>query len=87
MKTDDGLVKLAEEFGIDVDKLKGLVRFVNSPSVDKASKRRAPGSKKGEDLWVANVGSFFFLVFWRDLIIPPTCGIAQAVWVEAGIRS
>jgi len=54
VKTYDELVKLAEEFKIDVDKLRGLVRFVNSPSVDKASIRSAPGSKQGEDLWVAN---------------------------------
>jgi len=54
MKTHEELVKLAEEFKIDVDKLKGLVKFVNSPSVDKASIRPAPGTKKGEDLWVAD---------------------------------
>lgn len=66
VKTHDGLVKLAEEFKIDVDKLKGLVRFVNSPSVDKASIRRAPGSKKGEDLWVANVGVFYFIFLKKN---------------------
>ena len=62
MKTHDELANLAEEFKIDLNKLKGLVRFVNSPSVDKASIRPAPGTKKGEDSWVANVSRFCWLV-------------------------
>jgi hypothetical protein len=58
--TQEELVKLAEEFKIDVDKLRSLASVVNSPSVDKASIRPAPGTKKGEDLWIANVSAFSF---------------------------
>lgn len=85
VKTHDELVKLAEEFKIDVNKLKNLIRFVSSPSVDKTSIRPAPGSKRGEDLWVANVGiilllsaagsNFFFcrLFGWKLVLDPEAC--------------
>ena len=56
--THEELVALAEEFKIDADKLKSLARFVNSPSVDEASIRPAPGSKKDEDVCIVNVGFF-----------------------------
>jgi hypothetical protein len=58
--TQEELVKLAEEFKIDVDKLRSLASVVNSLSVDKVSIRPAPGTKKGEDLWIANVSAFSF---------------------------
>jgi len=54
VKTHDELVRLADEFKIDVDKLKNLVGFVNTPSVDKASIRSAPRSKQGKDSRAAN---------------------------------
>ena len=54
MKTPEEEATLAEEFKIDVERLRSLARFVNSPSVDKARIRPAPGSK-GEDNLIATV--------------------------------
>ena len=68
---------LADEFKIDADRLSSLGRFVNSPSVDEASIRPAPGSKKAEDVFIANVGIFFkekrqsdlfSLLFWTGCL-------------------
>ncbi|CCL99234.1 uncharacterized protein FIBRA_01249 [Fibroporia radiculosa] len=40
LTTQEELEKLAERYGIDVEALENLARFVNSPSVDKDSVRR-----------------------------------------------
>jgi hypothetical protein len=54
LKTPEEEASLAEEFKIDVEILRSLARSVNSPSVDKAGIRPAPGSK-GEDNLIATV--------------------------------
>lgn len=61
MKTTDEEAALAQGFKIDVEELRSLATSVNSPSVDKASIRPAPQSKKGEDRLVATVCILFIV--------------------------
>ncbi|KAF8168732.1 hypothetical protein BJ912DRAFT_1067583 [Pholiota molesta] len=52
VRSRQDLEKLAKEFNIDVDKLESLARFVNSPSIDKATIRPIAG-KSEEDGFMA----------------------------------
>lgn len=54
VRSRQDLEKLAKEFNIDVEKLESLARFVNSPSIDKATIRPIAG-KSEEDGFMAEV--------------------------------
>jgi hypothetical protein len=54
VRSRQDLEKLAKEFNIDVEKLESLGRFVNSPSINKATIRPIAG-KSEEDGFMAEV--------------------------------
>jgi len=80
VKTPEEEASLAEEFKIDVEMVRSLARSVNSPSVEKAGMRPAPGSK-GEDNLIATV-----YVFVHSTKMYSFCYL-QAIWVEPNIKT